>query len=143
MDFVVSLIEMFSATPIYRNVEALSVWMLTHITPVLVVIAMWVRLMETQLDGFSGQSRYATAVRDFLWYGFLLSAYMALGALVSYAFNNFFGMLSAKGRFQVVFAQMPTFIDQHIQMHQNSYVLGSEAFRTLPATVPGMPSCFY
>lgn len=143
MDFVVSLIEMFSATPIYKNVEALSVWMLTHITPVLVVIAMWVRLMETQLDGFSGQSRYATAVRDFLWYGFLLSAYMALGALVSYAFNNFYGMLGEKGSFQVVFAQMQAFIEQINQMDKNSDVLGAEAFSLLTAPVTGISYLIY
>ena len=112
MDAVVSLINVFSAAPIYDNVERLSMWVLTHIPPVLVVIAMWVRLMETQLDSFSGQSRYAVAVRDFLWFGFVLSAYFALGALVSYAFNTFYGLFSEKGSFSVVFSQMQALINE-------------------------------
>ena len=67
MEFVVSLIGLFSAAPIYDNVESLAIWMLTHITPVLVVIAMWVRLVETQLDGFSGQSWW-TILGCWFWY---------------------------------------------------------------------------
>ena len=143
MDFVVSLIKLFSATPIYDNVQSLSLWMLTHITPVLVVIAMWVRLVETQLDGFSGQSRYAVAVRDFLWYGFLLSVYMALGTLVSYAFNTFYGLLNEKGSFEVVFTQMQTFITDINQMEKDDGGLGATALNLMTAPVTGISYFVY
>ncbi|ALP54964.1 hypothetical protein Tel_17055 (plasmid) [Candidatus Tenderia electrophaga] len=143
MDFVVSLIELFSAAPIYANVESLALWMLTHITPVLVVIAMWVRLTETQLDSFAGQSRYAAAVRDFLWYGFLLSAYMAIGAMISYAFNNFYGLLNEKGSFEVVFTQMQTFIEQINQMDKADQGLGSSALSLVTAPTTGIAYFVY
>ncbi|KAF0190540.1 MAG: Antifreeze glycoprotein [Gammaproteobacteria bacterium] len=111
MDAVVSLIDLFKPGDIYANVDVIATWVLTHVTPVLVIIAMWIRLTETQLDSFTGQSRYAMAVRDCFWYGFLLASYFALGSLVSYAFNTFYGMFNEKGSFEVVFAQMQHFME--------------------------------
>ncbi len=143
MEFVVSLIQLFSAAPIYDNVQSLSLWMLTHITPVLVVIAMWVRLMETQLDGFSGQSRYAAAVKDFLWYGFLLSVYMALGTLISYVFNTFYGMLNEKGSFEVIFTQMQTFITDINQMDKDDGGLSGTALNLMTAPATGISYFIY
>lgn len=143
MEFVVSLIQLFSASPIYDNVQTLSIWMLTHITPVLVIIAMWVRLMETQLDGFSGQSRYAAAVKDFLWYGFLLSVYMALGTLISYAFNTFYGMFNEKGSFEVIFTQMQTFITDINQMDKDDGGLGGTALNLITAPATGISYFIY
>ncbi len=120
MDAVVSLISLFDASSIYENVEDIALWVITRVTPVLVIIAMWIRLMETQLDSFSGQSKYAGAVRDFLMFGFFMAVYFALGSLVSHAFNTFYGMFSEKGSFEVVFAQMQHFMDSINAMDKKS-----------------------
>jgi hypothetical protein len=63
----------------------------------LLLMAIYMRLMETQIDALTGSGKYGTALKDILLWGFVLGAYYAIGALVMEFFNEIYAWLDTFG----------------------------------------------
>jgi len=117
-----SFLAALGPAPVYENVFALTQWILTHITPFLIVIAVYIRIIETQLDAYSGQSRYLLAVKDFLFFGALCSMYFAMGNLIAWGFNSLYAVFHTVGSYDLVNQQMSGFMEQVGKMDRGSGV---------------------
>jgi hypothetical protein len=75
-----------------------------YLAPVLLIIAIYIRLMETQIDALAGSGKYGTALRDILFWGFVLGAYYAIGALIMDFFNTIYAWLDSFGSLKATMA---------------------------------------
>jgi hypothetical protein len=75
-----------------------------YLSPVLLIIAIYIRLMETQIDALAGSGKYGTALRDILFWGFVLGAYYAIGALIMDFFNTIYAWLDSFGSLKATMA---------------------------------------
>jgi hypothetical protein len=75
-----------------------------YLSPVLLIIAIYIRLMETQIDALTGSGKYGTALRDILFWGFVLGAYYAIGALIMDFFNTIYAWLDSFGSLKATMA---------------------------------------
>lgn len=67
------------------------------LAPVLLIVSMYIRLMETQLNALTGSGKYGTALRDMMGWGFVLGAYYMLGQYVIGFFNAVYGWVDGFG----------------------------------------------
>ena len=133
MDITPELIRLFAPTPIYGAVKLFAMWVLQYVTPILLGVAIWIRITETQIEGFSGQARWAAALKDFFWWGFILGGYFLFGAMVAELFNAFYGMFDDKGSLSVIYHQMEAFINKMNAMEKTDGGLAGAAINLLTA----------
>jgi len=63
----------------YKIIEDISTFVATVLSPVLLIIAIYTRTMETQLDGLVSGGKWAAALRDMVGWGVVLGLYAAIG----------------------------------------------------------------
>lgn len=78
------------------------------LSPALLLIAIYIRLMETQVDGLVGGGKYGTALRDMLIWSFVLGSYYAIGSYIIEFANPIYAWLDSFGSIQ---ATTKSFVD--------------------------------
>jgi hypothetical protein len=105
-----SFLTLFDPTPIYDAGEKIAMVVYATATPTLLIVAIFIRTMETQADVLVGQGRWTHAIRDFLFYSFVVTAYFGLANLISGFMNPFYSWIDSFGSMQSIGQQMSEFL---------------------------------
>lgn len=97
MNDLAVLLTSFNMDVLFKVAYAIADVVGKYLSPVLLLIAIYIRLMETQIDALAGSGKYGTALRDILLWGFVLGAYYAIGALIMGFFNEIYAWLDTFG----------------------------------------------
>ena len=104
MNGLPELLSSFDMTVLYSVAYAIAETVAKYLSPVLLLVAIYIRLMETQIDALAGSGKYGTALRDILFWGFVLGAYYAIGALIMDFFNTIYAWLDSFGSLKATMA---------------------------------------
>lgn len=104
MNGLPELLYSFDMTVLYSVAYAIAETVAKYLSPVLLLVAIYIRLMETQIDALAGSGKYGTALRDILLWGFVLGAYYAIGALIMDFFNTIYAWLDSFGSLKATMA---------------------------------------
>jgi hypothetical protein len=97
MNDLAVLLTSFNMEVLFKVAYAIADVVGKYLSPVLLLMAIYMRLMETQIDALAGSGKYGTALKDILLWGFVLGAYYAIGALVMEFFNEIYAWLDTFG----------------------------------------------
>jgi hypothetical protein len=97
MNDLAVLLTSFNMEVLFKVAYAIADVVGKYLSPVLLLMAIYMRLMETQIDALTGSGKYGTALKDILLWGFVLGAYYAIGALVMEFFNEIYAWLDTFG----------------------------------------------
>jgi hypothetical protein len=97
MNDLAVLLTSFNMEVLFKVAYAIADVVGKYLSPVLLLMAIYIRLMETQIDSLAGSGKYGTALKDILLWGFVLGAYYAIGALVMEFFNEIYAWLDTFG----------------------------------------------
>ncbi len=103
---VAALLSALNPDIVERLVRPVMDMLLVTATPTLFLIALYVRLFETQAAMIGGTGRYALALRDIALYGTALVLYVLLGGLVGRYLDDLYKALGHLGSLRAVSAQM-------------------------------------
>ena len=106
-----SLLQLFEPTPIYAYGQQLALAVYMTATPTLLIIAIFIRTMETQLDVLAGQGRWNAAARDFIGYGLLISVFFGAANLVAEFMNSLYAWIDRFGSMQAISDNMAALIE--------------------------------
>ncbi|HFE37504.1 MAG TPA: hypothetical protein ENK06_03660 [Gammaproteobacteria bacterium] len=95
MDDISNIILYMAPWPVYDKIGSVASFIAAVVTPTLLIFAIVFRALETQLDNFEGQSRWASAIKDFMLYGSLISLYYLIGNALADYFNAVYAALGA------------------------------------------------
>ena len=97
MDLLQLLLKHFDVTYMSDIMWSISRTIAMYISPILMIVAMYIRLLETQLGALVGSGKYGVAIRDALLLSFLLGVYFTLGGLIVDFMNPFYAWLDKIG----------------------------------------------
>lgn len=103
---VAQALGLLSPTPIYQALFPLAKLVYHTFTPGLLLLAVYVRIVHTQLDALSGRGQWAEAVRDMLFWGTAVSAYFYAGDLIASYLNAVYGVTDQLGSVNTVTVAM-------------------------------------
>lgn len=121
MNDLAALLMSFDVSILFTVSQKLSESIGKYLSPVLLILAMYIRVMETQLDGYSGGGKYGTALRDMLLWSFVLGSYYSIGNLIFTFFNPIYAWLDSFGSLA---ATMQSFTDVMAQSKAASEASG-------------------
>lgn len=104
MDTLAALLSSFDVSPLFPVIEGIAKTVLTYVSPVLLIMAIYIRLMETQVDALVTGGKYGAALRDILIWTFVLGSYFAICSLVTSFFNPIYAWLDDFGSIKTVMA---------------------------------------
>ena len=109
--FVSQFFQSLNGSEIFDQTMPMARFIATTISPALLLVAIFIRIMETQIDGFSGagQGRWATAVKDIVLWGTVLAVYFAIGNLLVGFINQLYASMRSLGSLKVLMDQMAQF----------------------------------
>lgn len=108
MNGLVSFLGGLDLAPLYTIIQGLATDVATYISPTLLIIAIYTRTMETQLDGLVSGGKWAIAIRDMVGWGVVLGLYGAIGYYIIDFMNSIYGWAESKGSLDTL---MKTFSD--------------------------------
>jgi len=108
MNGLASFIAGLDLAPLYTIIQGLAKDVATYISPTLLIIAIYTRTMETQLDGLVSGGKWAAAIRDMVGWGVVLGLYGAIGYYVIDFMNSIYSWSESKGSLDTL---MKTFSD--------------------------------
>ncbi len=97
---------------IYGSGERVAWTVFSSITPVLLVIAVAVRTLETQLDTSASLGKWERAIRDFFLFGFLIGSYFGIMMLFNVLMNEIYLVTHDFGSFEILSKQMSRLLDE-------------------------------
>jgi len=100
MNDLAALLSSFDVKILFDIAKSIADAVGLYLSPVLLLMAIYIRLMETQVDALASGGKYGTALRDMMIWTFVLGSYYSIGAYVIefvnpiYAWLDSFGSLS-------------------------------------------------
>jgi len=93
---------------IHTAAQQLASVVAAFLTPVLLIIAIYVRILRDSLDTFSGghEGRWARAVKDFLLWGAVCATYFGIGTLIINFANSIYAWCDSIGGLQLITGDM-------------------------------------
>ncbi len=91
---------------VYHFGEQVAWTVFTYITPVLLVIAVAVRTLETQLDNTTSMGKWERAIRDFFLFGFLIGSYFGIMMMFNVLMNEIYVLTHDLGNFELLAQEM-------------------------------------
>ena len=82
MNGVIDFLLGLDLAPLYTIIDQLAKIVASTVSPLLLVIAIYTRTMETQLDGLVSGGRWAAAIRDMVGWGVVLGLYAMIGSYI-------------------------------------------------------------
>jgi hypothetical protein len=119
MDTLAALLTSFDVSPLFPIIEKIARTVATYLSPVLLIVAIYIRLMETQVDALVSGGKYGTALRDILIWTFVLGSYFAIGNLVTSFFNPIYAWLDSFGSLSTVMATFSELSTKNAALAQN------------------------
>lgn len=120
MTDLAQLLTGFDVSVLFAVIGALAQAVGMYLTPVLLIVSIYIRLMETQIDGLTSGGKYGTALRDMVLWTFALGAYFGIANLVMDFFNPIYTWIDG-------FGSLATTMDQFDKiMSKNEAILERE-----------------
>lgn len=108
MNGLVSFLSGLDLAPLYTIIQGLARDVAQFVSPTLLIIAIYTRTLETQLDSLVTGGRWAAALRDMAGWGVVLGLYGAIGYYLIDFMNSIYAWADSKGSLD---ALMKTFSD--------------------------------
>jgi hypothetical protein len=127
-------------TPLYEAIDSVAKDVAITLSPTLLLIAIFTRTMETQLDGLVGGGKWAAALRDMTGWGVVLGLYAAIGYYVVDLFNAIYVWADGKGSLARLLSEYGSIADKMNARFDNASA-GSTILNwsfSLPAAVAGL-----
>jgi len=125
MSDVATLIASLDPQPIYDASAAAARYVATTFTPALIIIAVYVRTLETQLDALAGDGRWTQALRDIALWGTVLALYFGLATLLAGFMNAAYRSLDQIGSLHLITDQLAQLVGQAAVKQNDISGLGS------------------
>jgi hypothetical protein len=122
MNDLAALLSGFDVSALAPVIEGISKAVALYLSPVLLIIAIYIRLMETQVDALVSGGKYGTALRDILIWSFVLGAYFSLGSLIIGLMNPIYTWIESFGSLKTVMAVFAEFSDKNHTQYENEGV---------------------
>ncbi|MHB8346903.1 MAG: hypothetical protein ACYDHM_06850 [Acidiferrobacterales bacterium] len=106
MSDVVRLIDSLDPQPVYDASAAAARYVAATFTPVLLVIAIYLRTLRTQLDALAGAGRWAQALRDIALWGTVLAVYFSAATVLAGFMNAVYHSLDRIGSLDLITSQL-------------------------------------
>ncbi|MFQ5598874.1 MAG: hypothetical protein ACE5GK_12615, partial [Nitrospiria bacterium] len=100
------LVSSLDPSMMYRSGEHVAQVVFTYITPILLVISVAVRTLETQLDTTTSMGKWERAIRDFFLFGFLIGSYFGIMMLFNDLMNEIYQVTHELGNLEMLSKQM-------------------------------------
>ena len=110
MNELAALLTSFDVSALFPVIKGLADTVGKFLSPVLLLIAIYIRLMETQIDGLVSGGKYGAALRDMVLWTFVLGAYYSIGAYVIEVFNPIYAWLDDFGSLKTTMASFSAVI---------------------------------
>lgn len=119
-DSISTFASNFDVSSIHLAAGDLAKVVATYISPTLLILAIYARILQDSLDTFttSGSGVWARAVRDFIIWGMVLASYFAIGSLIIKFANDIYRWADTVGGLKLITGDMSAaakFIDQKIK----------------------------
>lgn len=108
MNGLISFLSGLDLAPLYTIIQGLARDVAQFVSPTLLLIAIYTRTLETQLDSLVTGGRWAAALRDMAGWGVVLGLYGAIGYYLIDFMNSIYAWADSKGSLD---ALMKTFSD--------------------------------
>lgn len=107
-DDIALLISNLDVSSIYRSSGAIAKVLSVSLSPVLLIIAIYIRILRDSLDTFSSNSSgmWSRAVRDFVMWGVVLALYFSFGNLIINFANDIYRWADEIGGLKLLTADM-------------------------------------
>lgn len=99
------LVSSLDPSMMYRSGEHVAQVVFTYITPILLVISVAVRTLETQLDTTTSMGKWERAIRDFFLFGFLIGSYFGIMMLFNDLMNEIYQVTHELGNLEMLSKQ--------------------------------------
>ncbi len=110
MNSVTLLIADLDPRPVYAASATAARYVGATFTPVLLIIAIYLRTVGTQLEALAGQGRFALALRDIALWGTVLAVYFSLATVLAGFMNAIYHSLDRIGSLDLITAQLARLI---------------------------------
>ncbi len=97
MNDLAALLSSFDVKILFEIAKKIADAVGLYLSPVLLLVAIYIRLMETQVDALTSGGKYGTALRDMMLWTIVLGSYYAIGAYVMEFFNPIYTWLDSFG----------------------------------------------
>jgi len=97
---------------VYQLGEQVAWTVFTTITPVLLIIAVAVRTLETQLDTTTSMGKWERAIRDFFLFGFLIGSYFGIMMMFNLLMNEIYVITHDLGNLKMIAQQMKRLLSE-------------------------------
>ena len=97
MNDLAALLSSFDVKILFDITKSIADAVGLYLSPVLLLMAIYIRLMETQVDALASGGKYGTALRDMMIWTFVLGSYYSIGALVIGFVNPIYTWLDSFG----------------------------------------------
>ncbi|MHB8256718.1 MAG: hypothetical protein ACYDHY_16820 [Acidiferrobacterales bacterium] len=110
MSAVVRLIGSLNPQPVYDASAAAARYVAATFTPVLLIIAIYLRTLQTQLDALGGAGRWAQALRDIALWGTVLAVYFGVATVLAGFMNAVYHSVDRIGSLDLITGQLARLI---------------------------------
>lgn len=113
LDTVATFLSELDVSTIHAAAHDIARTVAMSLTPALLIIAIYVRTLETSLDTFTGgQGRWTRALRDIMIWGTVLSGYFTIGALITNFANDIYKWAGEIGSLSTISKDMAEAVRQ-------------------------------
>jgi hypothetical protein len=113
MKELAALLAGFNYASVFDAIGQVSLIVAASITPILLLISIHIRLMETQLDGLTRGSKWGDALRDILVFSFVLGVYFEIGGFVTQMLNPVYAWIDGVSSMDNITGAMDDVLKQH------------------------------
>jgi len=93
---------LFDLSPIFQVEHDLATMVAASLTPILLIVAIYIRVMETQVDAIVSGGKWSQALRDIVLWSFVCGSYFAIGNYVIEFANPIYAWFDGKASLEVV-----------------------------------------
>jgi hypothetical protein len=108
----ISLLTSLELTPLYEVIQSYSLVVAMYVSPTLLIIAIYVRTVETQLDALVSGGKWAAAIRDMVGWGTVLALYAAIGYYVIDSMNAIYDWAEKLGSLKTMMEQFDVIVSK-------------------------------
>lgn len=102
MNSLVTFLAGLDLAPLYTIIQSLARDVAMYISPTLLLIAIYTRTVETQLEGLVSGPNWAAAIRDMVGWGVVLGLYGAIGYYIIDFMNSIYAWGDAQGSLETL-----------------------------------------
>lgn len=112
MKYLEALVLSLQPYGVYQSAQNISTNVFLFITPFVLIIAVAVRTLETQLDTMSGLGKWERAFRDFICFGILIGSYFFMMTLVNMFMNEVLLVIDDFGNYRNLSRKLELLLDK-------------------------------